>query len=353
MTNPNTPITPDVVLGDTISKQTFKLPQRAQPPLDSRAASAPFVPPQNTSTTQARQRPRVQLEEVDEQSTQQERVHTQHQNTQTRFAAPAINSQTVHLDGQQPQAELSPEFQSVDLPSNFFFYPFKQLSVKPVLGIHQAKFNAAYKSSSLKMTTETISSLLSDNVSAFDLTVNDFYYILYYLRINCYSKVPYSHRWTCNNASHVLAVSEGKKHKDTLKNMDIVSRTTLKETLFKPEPLQELDLSGIYDLGYDVGPPLQRDAVALSEFFDRPDYMEIEYLSDFASCLRLPNNPQSTLAERIQIVGNLPPDALSILDKFLKASTDYGVDELINVKCKECGAEMTSSVEISASAFSG
>jgi hypothetical protein len=150
----------------------------------------------------------------------------------------------------------------VVLPSNFFFYPWKELGVKLVKASHQAKFNAAAANNSLRMLVETVSSLISQ--SAYDLTAKDFTWLLYWLRRNSYTKSQMMHVALCSDPTHLKDVDEGRKPNKSLETIAVVNNTSLKETGFDPATLEglpyEQDLAGL-----QLGPPRMRDLVELVE----------------------------------------------------------------------------------------
>jgi hypothetical protein len=57
------------------------------------------------------------------------------------------------------------------------------------------------------------------------------------------------------------------------------------------------------------------------------------------------------LEERIQMVKNMDPDTIEELQAYIEATSQYGVSEIVAVKCKECGAEMMSNIFIEALSF--
>lgn len=265
-------------------------------------------------------------------------------------AAPKPSFATPAQPTPQSAVEANPEFHSVVLPSNFFFYPWKELGVKLVKASHQAKFNAAAANNSLRMLVETVSSLISQ--SAYDLTAKDFTWLLYWLRRNSYTKSQMMHVALCSNPAHLKAVDEGRKPNKSLETIAVVNNTSLKETGFDPATLEglpyEQDLAGL-----QLGPPRMRDLVELVEAVERPDFDEFSYLAELASCL---GNVDAQgrllpLADRIRIVSDFTPEQTNALREYLKVIENYGVQEEIVAKCEECGAEIRTQVTISASSF--
>jgi len=249
--------------------------------------------------------------------------------------------------------EEHPELIRLDLPSRFEFYPFKELGAFPIRGKHQAKFSLAAKTRSTRLVVETVSSLLSGGVSAMDLTIPDYYWVQYKLRLECFGKVPLHARAVCSNPDHALQVLENKKPRESLINMEIVNSTTLREELLDTEKLHAFqastDLSFLTSKGLRLVVPRMRDSVELEEQYGSSDaYEEIEYLADYAACIQsLDSEKPLSLDARITVVGELGPDELSVLNTFQELIQSYGVDEQFTSKCKECGGEIKTSVSIS------
>lgn len=247
-------------------------------------------------------------------------------------------------------AETNPEYHSVVLPSNFFFYPWKELGAKLVRGVHQAKFNAAASNNSLRTLVEAVSSLISQ--SAYDLTVKDFTWLMYWLRKNSYTKTTMQHVAVCSNPQHLQDVDDGKKDARSLETIAFIRESTLKETAFDPKSLENLpfeeDLAGL-----QLGPPRMCDIVELVEAIDRPDFEEFSYLAELASCLGNldAQGRLMSLSDRVRLVSDFSPDQTSALREYLKVIENYGVQEELSVKCEGCGAEIRTSVTISASSF--
>lgn len=256
---------------------------------------------------------------------------------------------------EKPEVQRDPNLMDVQLPSLFHFYEFKSLSVKPIRGVHQAKFARAAKEKSNRHMADAISSLLPDNASAYDLTLPDYYWLLYYLRLNCYTKSALVHRAVCSNPEHVLQVAKGEKDRDTLVNVTTVTKTLLKDVEFKPaslEPLDQEHIEALREEGFELTPTRVKDIVELEAMYsDDESFVEVEYLADFAGFIRSVQNPMMSLKDRIEVVKSLSPDALSLIEDYRALVSDYGVEETISMTCTECSAEIKTTVSISAHSF--
>lgn len=248
------------------------------------------------------------------------------------------------------EAEKNPELTSVTPPSQFYFYTFDELAIKRMRGIHQAKMNTAATQESLKLTVEAVSSLLS--VSAYDLTIPDFYWVLYWLRQNSYLKTPLTHTARCRDTDHLIAVAKGDKPEKSLYSVSIVNSTVLTE-----RPLDTKALDAYVPPAELADIPLyvctMRDMVDVIEFEDRPDWAEFSWLSDYAAFLGHTDGKGKRLSieKRIDIVANMSVDQLAALSEYMTLTSDYGVQEKIKTTCSDCGALIESEVSINANMF--
>lgn len=247
-------------------------------------------------------------------------------------------------------SEVSPEFFPVTPPSLFYFYPFKDMALKHIRGVHQAKFNAAASRESLRLTVDAMSSLM--NQSAYDLTIPDFYWCLYWERRNSYLKTPLTVSSRCRNKDHLLQVASGAVSEKTLHTVTILNSTLLKE---RPLDLEKMaayvpppELEGI-----PLYTTTMRDMVDISEQQDRPDWEEYSWLSDFASLLGHTdaNGVRLPIDQRIEIVKDYSVDQMEALRAYSQIVNDYGVDERIVTSCDHCKARIESEVSISAAMF--
>jgi hypothetical protein len=271
---------------------------------------------------------------------------------------PPRRDETVVIGGQKrpsvsvkSHAETDPNFSSIDLPSLFQFYEFKQISCRTLKASHQAKFSRAHKEGKLRYVVEAISATLEPGLSAYDLSPLDFYFLMYWQRVNSFGKNPMVITAWCTNETHNEQVYQGydaddpdnpgqtkhsKKDEETLRTEIIVNSTTL-ETKYATA----VDLSEFSDLlsRYKLGAETMRDVVETTEMFQDEEEIseEIAFLLPYAAFLTTCEG-QSNIKEKLKVVENMTPDDLADMDKYMKAVTDYGVTEQANVKCKECGS---------------
>lgn len=265
--------------------------------------------------------------------------------------ASSCHSSGRRIAEERLSAENSPAYYSIQLPSGFFFYPFKSLSACLVTGRHQMKFSRSAKEGNLRYTVEAVTSCLGDGVNSADLCVPDFYYVLYWLRTASYTKYDFTHLSVCTNPEHVARVKSEELPVSTLKTVHILKSTQIEEDPFDPQSIFTMDLSATKAAGLVLGYHAMRDAVEFNEKFDvdAPDFADAMWSVDLACTLHPKHH--GTLAERMELVASLPADVIRELDAYANVSATYGVREFVNVRCKECGAEQRSQLSVSAHSF--
>lgn len=253
-----------------------------------------------------------------------------------------------------PSPSSSADAISLGLPSRFAFYDFKDIYIVPFKGKHLSKLSRAHKEESLLHMVEAVSSVLSNTTNtpnlAFKLTINDFYFVLYWLRTNSYTKSVYTHRDMCKNKSHHEKVAEG-----SLPNESLISVQTLTKTDLRVTELETLPNPDLYVLNYPglyLNPTTMQDTLQLAgdPAFAKDDE-EFLYSAQLASYLRLEANPDATLRERIAVFNELSVDDVTVIQNYENAITTYGVVESTKLTCKACGASWVSKISLDAHDF--
>lgn len=263
-------------------------------------------------------------------------------------------------------SESSADYYSLSLPSRFSFYPFKQLSCKIVNARAQGKFTRAAKENSMRTTVEAVSYLLGDGVSAFNLTLKDFYYVLYWLRLASYTRMDMTHVAQCSNPDHIDRVIDSQRKKEdqkyppekwltqqSLRSVHIINNTTLSEKQFNKSDFDHLEFPTLKSMGIELKPCYMDDVVDYTEYldFDKPEAEELDDIANLACYVASVKGKFLPYAARVDLVGDLTDDALTELESFEAAMNSYGVTESINVKCPGCGAEIKTELSISAHTF--
>lgn len=276
--------------------------------------------------------------------------------------APAVAAASQARSTQQAQAQTAPieknsSYVDITLPSNFHFYDFKSLAVRHFRAPEQAKCIRAAKEGRFKHLVDAISATLQPGISAYDLTHEDFYAIMYWHRMNSFSRLPYTHDSFCENPEHLAEVLAGKLPDESLKISTIITKAMLKENQFNAEGIV---IPPALAEKYQLGVLRAKDMVELEEMEELPEFDDIEFLGDLASYLHpleLKRANQSdpvkfqSIKDRIQIVAGMDPDEVEDMQTYIRSVSNYGISETVNVKCRGCGAERESKVSIDALAF--
>lgn len=270
-----------------------------------------------------------------------------------RTPVEAVTPVTMPAHVQAPVEEELPftaetEGVSVELPSGFSFYSFKDLYVHPIRGKHLSKLARATVERSLLITAEVVSSCLttsnplwSGRALAQYLTIPDFYWVMYFMRQNNYSNTSFTFRTECDNHVHVKKVIDGELSAETLRIEEVITKSRLVS-----RPLQQLAARDT--LGLKLRPALVADLIQIMEHPKFGKDEEFDWAAKYASYI---GSPAQTLDERIDMVLDLTPDQVSMLEQWDTDVNDYGVDERVTVTCKECGASREATVSIDASTF--
>lgn len=298
---------------------------------------------------------------------------------------PEPMSQVPNVTPGFTQAIADAESMSLALPSRFAFYGFKDFYARPLLAKHIAKLQKAHREQSLLPVVEAVSSVCFTTDEryagvplAFDLTLPDFFFVLYWLRLNSFTKSNYIHTTKCDNKEHVerveytlnmdriiKAFNEQKITEEEFQRMQrealpkesldisqLITQTDMKvnelETVPDPDIFHFSDSSAII-----MRPPTMRDVLELAE---APQMRNPETRAEFAFLASLASHIQHrelqlSLEQRVDIIGNATGDQMQLVKDFEKALKGYGVEEKIRVQCKECGAARETKLSVAAHSF--
>lgn len=262
---------------------------------------------------------------------------------------------------------------SIDLPSRFKFYTFKDLYVKPMRNHHRAKLAAAYQQQAVRPVVEVIDSLLSTSTGetclAYKLTEPDFTYLMYWIRLHFFMTTPFTVRTACKNPEHIKQVESGEKRKASLEIVQtlnsLVPESKFIDENYEPDFSEFIPTFEGLDYvpeGISVGAATYGDIVELTE----DDHFMMEqtdpatgkvekvpntaylYLVNAAAYL---HGPGLTLRDRVKMIGNMDEQDYTKLINLGKSIPNYGVNEVITVRCKECGATRRVRVRLDAHSF--
>lgn len=325
------------------------------------ASQNKFIRPagKTTSIQQPAQQQRPMLEEVQETRA----FEFPNRGQAPESAAPVATPQPTQAPYVKTYAEIDPAYTSIDLPSGFQFYSFDSLAARTLLGGHQAKFSRAAKEKRLRYSVEALSATLEPNRSAFDLTPGDFFFLMYWQRVNSFSKSPMIITAYCENEDHLHSVYEGdeeddpdnpgekrlvKKPEDSLRIEQVLHNTTLDSKYAETVDLSGFTLTQRYNLGVET----MRDVVEATEILqDAEEVTEDQlFLMKYAPFLKT-GPGQANLKEKMGVIEQMSADDLTELEEYMGRVTQYGVSETANLTCKECGASVRVHIPIDALTF--
>ena len=197
------------------------------------------------------------------------------------------------------------KYQSIQLPSNFIFYDFKDIKVRKFEIRDLAKMSKVVKTESHKLFKEVIQSCINQDINA--LTTGDFKYLCYWLRLNSYPNTPMSINW---------------KSKYGNDNISIIQKTDI--ITLSPD-ITEQQLAEWRSKGFEV------PTMGFSDVFSRDDLPEDEDM--------IYSNAQyfkgKTWEEKIATMENYLNEngleAINNVSEFDKL-IDHGVQEEVTVK---------------------
>ena len=314
--------------------------------------------------------PKPRIERVSRQ------VFTRPNSQQQQFAMPQMNQQMIQQFEQSPVSSLLPEENetaiSVGLPSNFYFYTFKDLYCKPMKNRHRAKLAAAFQQQAMRPVVEVINSLLSTSSGetdlAYKLCEQDFTFLMYWIRLHHFAKSPLKVKARCKNPQHIADVKAGKKDKKTLVFEQVISDLkplvtylpddfTIDFNQYMPSFKGVKRPDNVY-----ISIPRYTDVLEFTE--DSDTFLKIEkdedgnpvpvgnteyfYLANAAFYLQVPG---WTLKQRCDLVGDMNDDDYELLSSLNTVIPQFGAKTTIQVQCPECGATRTAQVSIDAHSF--
>jgi len=246
---------------------------------------------------------------------------------------------------------------SLALPSRFAFYSFKDLYIVPFKAKHLAKLQAAHSQRSMLPVIEAVSSVIYSTEYnkpglAFELTLPDFYFVLYWLRLNSFTKSNFTHETKCNNPEHHAKVEQGLLPKESLEIRQIIRNTELKtvelEHIPDPEIFKFSETSP-----FMFNPPRMSDVM---EFVENPKMKNAALRDEFAFMAQLATHIQGkhkylNLEERISFFEEASGDVVQQVQEYESLIENYGVQETIQVTCKECGHQRVTKLTLDAWSF--
>lgn len=275
------------------------------------------------------------------------------------IAIPEDLYESIQEQNNAAKANTDPRFVSIDLPSNFIFYPFKTISVKPIGLNQQRKLSRGFAVGSMKIIIEAINTCIDQDI--YQLTIGDFWYLMFWLKINSFKKSTWKIKYECESPEHIQGILEKKFDPESLTNTLEVTNSIIKEHQLK---ITEEELQGYLE-SLDVSKHIHLYVATVQDLVEGDELLSLieqnndEESSDDGVSVResditdeddtilkyasvLSREYGATLKERIQYLINadLSADSASELDEYI-AKIDHGVEELVETSCIGCGTSKT------------
>lgn len=263
--------------------------------------------------------------------------------TPTGTVQAPTQSTAENPNGLKPHPTFDSRYQSVQLPSSFYFYEFKTIFVRGITIRDQLNLYSGHVKATMRNIIEVVSNCTQQD--AYALTVGDLYFIMYELRMRSFTKAPLKVQWVCTADTHLKSVEDKTVSADTLQQINTVKSSDLtvnQITEDKWAEIQQVAQTILDDHNIHVKTVMVRDwveSVEVLEDEEEADRAILDFIHKYA--LVLDGEYHGTLAERRELLVNFEnPDLLSDLDLYISL-IDHGVEERFNVTCKECGTKDT------------
>lgn len=263
--------------------------------------------------------------------------------------------------------EVTAAYEDISLPSEFASYPWKDLQIRRFNIEELRAIVRSRTSGNLRHLIRAIDSTLSRPVT--ELTQGDFWYIMYWHRLNSYKKSPFVIEWVCTDPKHLEKVESGAAKGETLRNVLTVGKSNLDTQSIKLDKYTAMRDALWAEYSVKVRPQYVVDFVSATDEDEELEYArklkkeeqataaetgdvdtfleELEnaetlgadedrgFIYRYAALID-PSHGES-LQERVTYLDGQDPDLLVDLEDFLAVS-DHGVTESWKCICKECGA---------------
>lgn len=249
---------------------------------------------------------------------------------------PVIKNEPVVESSQKAQSDSNFVEVGDVLPSKCLVYAEKSVAVRPFQIPEINKIHRAVVEKTIRHEIDAVSACLSMN--AYQLTLGDFYWLMYWEYVNSYKKTPKTVTWRCSNEAHMDAVTNLELTPDTLTNVSEVKNSHLKE-----EPLDVEKVNAFAENFYNQY-GLYLDLPRVSDLVETEDETNTdnEWYNKYAALISREHYGARTAQRREYLRGwfkaHNAPDVLNDFEDWAEL-VQHGVKEMITVTCKECGAE--------------
>jgi len=245
-------------------------------------------------------------------------------------------------------ANIDADYVNISLPSNFHFYDFKTLSIRPLKAKEILKIYKASRTNSFLMLVQAIAPCIDKDIMK--LTIGDFWSVMYWLKLNSFTKSPIQVTWECRDEKHIEQVNAGTLEPKSLNNHDIINKTLIEEVQLDTDKLDAALLSLGVISRFKLNPSTIGDTC---EAVDLMDAKVIEENDDFFTKYAAHLHPDHgiKLKDRYdKALDELTPDDMIDIDVYADL-IKHGINEQVKVKCKECGALREVAISLNALDF--
>jgi hypothetical protein len=287
--------------------------------------------------------------------------------------------------------------EDVFLPSNFLPYAWKDIQVRRFNIEEIRAIIRARNSNNLRHLIRAVDATITRPVT--DLTMGDFWFLMYWHRLNSYKKAPFIIQWSCVNEQHIDWIENGRKKTDgapgaepeiekispeTLKNLLTIAKSNLVTPEIDKDKYETVTENLWQEYGLRVKPQsivdfvnaIEEDAELLEtrgakrkerddkaaaagdvdtiidaeeELNNAVDDEDRGFMYRYAALLD-PTHHGHSLKDRVTWLNDQAPDMLVDLEELLEV-TDHGVTESWTVTCKECAHQRTITQSLDALTF--
>lgn len=191
----------------------------------------------------------------------------------------------------------------VVLPSKNIFYDFDDIQIKPFEVGDLLKLSRAQQERNYSMVIDTIDAVTNQNVR--ELSKNDFYYILYMLRLLSYPKTPTTFNWVSKY---------GNKNKTTIDitNLEVINIDMTKDE-YKVWEAKGFSVPRVRDLEIELTEDLDQD---LQWLFERAQFLTGDNLLDKIEKLKTSTlDVLEDMHEFRQLINHGVKETVTLVDK--------------------------------------
>lgn len=268
----------------------------------------------------------------------------------------------------EERVEIESDYIEVSLPSNFRFYDFKHLYIRPFKHRHIRKIIQGQENRNPRYIAEVLNSVVKCDKgytdTVFRLCKEDYTYLQYWERKHSFPNMQYNQPCECTNPEHIAKVESGEWKKSTLHFVQPVTVPKLEEIKLEDNVDVSLDKFMPKEI-LDKYPNATIHTMFVADYLDMMDQAENDiqdneeegidwFLSAIPAALLTIPKPDGTLMtfkERFEVVEDLSPESAMLINQAKDKIPNFGVRATINARCPRCGAVKTTELVLNAHSF--